>query len=80
MQQVKRLLADTLGLGKRVDAFGPDSALLGSVPELDSTAVIQIITELEERFDISIDDDEIDASIFDTVGSLAAFVDRKLAQ
>jgi acyl carrier protein len=78
IEQVKRLLAEVLGLGQRAELLRPESALLGSVPELDSTAVIQIITALEERFGITIDDDEIDASLFDTVGSLAAFVDSKI--
>jgi len=77
IEQVKILLADTLNLGERVNTLRPDSALLGSIPELDSMAVIHIITGLEERFGIEIDDDEISASIFDTVGSLAAFVDQK---
>jgi acyl carrier protein len=41
-------------------------------------AVVSIITALEERFDFSVDDDEIDASIFETVGTLVAFVEGKL--
>jgi len=77
IEQLKLLLADTLALGNRAATLRADSPLLGSIAELDSAAVIQVITELEERFDIRIDDDEIDASLFDTVGSLAAFVDRK---
>lgn len=80
IEQVKTLLADTLSLGERINSLRPDSALLGSVPELDSMAVIHIITEIEERFGIAIDDDEISASIFDTVGSLSAFIDRKLGR
>lgn len=80
IEQVKGLLADTLGLGKRVKDLGPDSVLLGSLPELDSMAVVSIIAGLEERFGIDIHDDEISASIFDTVGSLAAFVDNKIGR
>jgi acyl carrier protein len=80
IEQVKSLLADTLNLGERINNLRPDSALLGSIPELDSMAVIQIISGLEERFGIVIDDDEISASIFDTVGSLAAFIDQKLSR
>jgi acyl carrier protein len=78
IEQVKRLLAEVLGLGQRAELLRPESALLGSVPELDSTAVIQIIAALEEHFGFTIDDDEIDASLFESVGSLAAFVDRKI--
>jgi acyl carrier protein len=56
-----------------------DTPLLGAMPEFDSMAVISIITALEERFGFVVDDDEIDAAIFETVGSLAAFVGQKLA-
>jgi len=79
IEQVKSLLAETLNLGERIHTLRADSALLGSIPELDSMAVIHIISGLEEHFGIEIDDDEISASIFDTVGSLAVFVDQKLA-
>ena len=73
------MLAEALGIGSRAAALQADSPLLGSIAELDSTAVIHVITGLEERFGIHIDDDEIEANLFDTVGSLAAFVDRKMA-
>ncbi|MDD5124128.1 MAG: phosphopantetheine-binding protein [Methylovulum sp.] len=53
--------------------------MLGSIPEFDSMAVVSIITALENRFGFIVDDDEIDASIFATVGSLVAFVEQKLA-
>lgn len=77
---VKNILADTLNLGERKKFLQPDSALLGGVPELDSMAVIGVITGLEEYFGIVVEDDEISAKTFATLGSLAAFVDQKLAQ
>ena len=80
IEQVKLLLAEALSLGERIDGLGADSPLLGGIPEFDSMAVIHIISSLEERFGIAVDDDEISASIFETVGTLAAFVDRKMAQ
>lgn len=52
--------------------------LLGAIPEFDSMAVVSIITAIEDRFGFTVDDDEIDASIFETVGSLASFVETKL--
>lgn len=56
----------------------PDTTLLGAIPEFDSMAVVTIITALEDQFGFTVDDDEIDASIFETVGSLVAFVEGKL--
>ncbi|SFU47628.1 acyl carrier protein [Pseudoduganella namucuonensis] len=78
LQEVKTILADILGLGAAADALTADSALMGSIPELDSMAVVQLLAALEEQFGFSIDDDEIDAGTFATVGTLAAFVQHKL--
>lgn len=78
MQEVIQLLDEVLSLGGRAADFQRDSALLGSVPELDSMAVVNLITTMEERFGIAIDDDEIDGDVFATVGSLVDFVRQKL--
>lgn len=79
LQEIKTILADTLSLPPgAADALTAESALMGSIPELDSMAVVQLIATLEEQFGFAIDDDEIDASTFATVGTLAAFVQRKL--
>jgi acyl carrier protein len=76
---VKTLLRDTLQLGARVDNFDRSTPLLGSIPELDSMAVVTVITAIEETFDVEVDDDEITAETFETVGSLTDFVDAKTA-
>lgn len=74
---VRTTVGQVLQLGARQDSLTAESPLLGSVPELDSMAVVSLIAALEEQFDIMIDDDEIDASTFATLGSLAAFCERK---
>jgi acyl carrier protein len=79
MKDLLRTLDDVLSLKGRALAFTRDSALLGAVPELDSMAVVSLITSLEERFGIVIDDDDIDGATFETVGSLADFVAGKVA-
>lgn len=75
---VKKLLAQTLQLGPRANALTHDSALLGAIPELDSMAVVTILTAMEEYFGITVEDDEISADTFETLGSLVEFVDAKL--
>lgn len=77
-ENVKKLLAQTLQLGPRADALTADSALLGALPELDSMAVVTILTAMEEYFGFSVEDDEISADTFETFGSLVAFVEAKL--
>jgi acyl carrier protein len=78
-QEILALIDETLSLGGRTAGFTATTPLLGAVPELDSMAVVALITGMEERFGIIAEDDEIDGSIFATVGSLASFVDGKLA-
>lgn len=78
-QEVLRILDEVLSLGGRAKAFTPDTPLLGAIPELDSMAVVTLITSLEEQLGIIVDDDDIDGSTFETVGSLTAFVAGKLA-
>jgi acyl carrier protein len=75
---VINILERVLNLGGRSSGFEPDTALLGSVPELDSMAVATVITSLEEHFGFVIEDDEIEGSTFATVRSLADFVKGKL--
>lgn len=80
MQEIKQILGDVLQLGRKVNAFDANTALVGNVPEFDSMAVIGVITAIEEHYGFAIGDDEIDAEIFDTLGSLVSFVERKLGQ
>ena len=78
-QEVLRILDEVLSLSGRGKAFTPDTPLLGAIPELDSMAVVTLITSLEEQLGIVVDDDDIDGATFETVGSLTAFVAGKLA-
>jgi acyl carrier protein len=75
---VKMVLRDTLQLGDRINGFDASTPLFGSLPEFDSMAVVSVITALEERFDFVVDDDEITAEVFETVGTLSSFVEQKL--
>jgi acyl carrier protein len=77
LNEVKQVLIDVLNLGPSGEALNASSPLLGSLPELDSMAVVSLIGALEEHFGIEVDDDDISASTFETLGSLAAFVEQK---
>ncbi len=77
-QEVLKVLDEVLGLDGRSASFTRQTALLGAIPELDSMAVVSLLTALEERLGLSVDDDEIDGDTFATVGSLVDFVGAKL--
>ncbi len=77
--EILALLDEILSLNGRAAAFTESTPLLGAIPELDSMAVVAVITGIEERFGLVVDDDEIDGATFATVGSLIEFVKAKLA-
>lgn len=78
-KEVIDILESVLNLKGRSAGFTVATPLLGHVPELDSMAVVALITGIEERFGFVVEDDEIDGSTFATVGSLADFVQSKLS-
>ena len=77
-REVLKILDEVLSLKSRADTMNRESPLLGAIPELDSMAVIAVITTLEERFGFTIDDDELDGDNFATVGALTDFVAGKV--
>jgi len=77
---LRGLLADVLGLPeRRVAEFHGATPLFGALPEFDSMAVANLLTEMEERLGFLIEDDEVEAEDFMTYGRLLHFVRRKLA-
>lgn len=78
LEEVRKILGDVLSLGERMQVLKEDSILLGNLPELDSMAVVNVITALEDYYDFTVDDDEISAQTFETLGSLTRFVEQKL--
>lgn len=76
--QVIAVLDEVLSLNGRAASFDRQTRLLGAIPELDSMAVVALLTTLEERLGIVAADDEIDASTFASVGSLVDYVESQL--
>ncbi len=77
---LRGILADVLALKPgQADALTRASGLFGHLPELDSMAVAGLLTEIEDRLDITIDDDEFDGELLETYGTLLGFVEAKRA-
>lgn len=79
LEQVRAIVIAVLGLGENGIDLDEDSALLGAIPEFDSMAVVSVLTTIEEQYDIFVEDDEISAETFETLGTLHQFVIEKLA-
>lgn len=76
-QSVRGILADTLQLADGGSGLETDTPLLGALPELDSMAVVTVITAIEDSFGFVVEDDEISADTFATFGTLVSFVQDK---
>jgi acyl carrier protein len=75
---IRAVLRDVLGLSQeRVDAMGETTPLFGALPELDSMAVASVLTELEDRLAIVIEDDEVDGEMLESFGALSRFMRGK---
>lgn len=77
LQKVTAILRDALSLGSRADSLTLDTPLLGGIPEFDSMAVVTVVTMIEDVFGMTVDDDDLSADVFATVGSLVRFVDQQ---
>jgi acyl carrier protein len=78
---VRAVLVDVLGLNPaRAEALDGDSGLFGTLPELDSMAVANLLTELEDRLGIIVEDDELDGEMLETFGNLKRFLEAKVAE
>lgn len=74
---VRDILEENLQLGGRSRGFTAETELLGALPELDSMAILSVMTSLEDRLGIEIPDDEIDGETFRTLGNLVSFVEAR---
>lgn len=79
LEDVRLVLAETLQLGDRASELDRSTPLLGNLPELDSMIIATLLAAIEERFGITIEDDEISADTFESVGSLCDYIEAKLA-
>jgi acyl carrier protein len=77
IEAVKAVVVDTLGVEDRADAIDASTPLFGALPELDSMAVLELVLELEQRFSIEIEGEDVTADVFETLASLASFVHEK---
>ncbi|HVF37497.1 MAG TPA: acyl carrier protein [Sphingomicrobium sp.] len=74
---LRALLVEVLGLSAaRVAAFNDGTELFGALPEFDSMAVATLLTELEDRLGILIEDDDVEAEDLMSFGRLVSLAGR----
>lgn len=80
-RELKSIIADVLGIAaEQANELEDDSGLFGHLPELDSMAIAGLLTEIEDRLDIVIEDDDVDGEMLETYGGLLAFTEAKIVE
>jgi acyl carrier protein len=75
--EIRAFIIENFLFGQADSPLGPgDSFLEGGI--LDSTGVLELVGFLEERFAITVADDEMIPDNLDSVERVAQFVERKL--
>lgn len=77
VDRVKVVIVKTLGIQDRADRLEESTELFGSMPELDSMSVVALAVNLEREFDFEIDDEDFRGEVFETIGTLAEFVEQQ---
>ena len=78
LEEIKEIVGNVLCLGDRMQAMDASSPLLGHIPEFDSMAVVTVLTSIEDQYGVFVEDDEISADTFETLGTLQQFVQGKV--
>jgi acyl carrier protein len=79
LDSVKAVLVKTLGIQERADTLDASTPLFGSMPELDSMAVVSLVIALEKEFAFEINDEDFAGEVFETIGTLAEFVEENVS-
>jgi acyl carrier protein len=77
LETIKAIIVNTLGIEDRAGTLNASTPLLGSMPELDSFAVVELVQSLESQFGLAIEDSDFSGEVFETVGTLAEFVEMR---
>ena len=79
-QQLKEIIITGLRIKDRTAAdLSDDQPLMGGDLEIDSIDILQLILEIERRFGIKLVDGEFDENAWQSIATLAATVEAKIA-
>ena len=75
---VARLVASTLG--KKPGGVGPDDPLFSSKTGFDSFSLMELVLLLEDAFNLSIPDDDLDPDVFHSVRTITSYLSVRIEQ
>lgn len=76
--EVEQFIVGEIAVGRGIDsvAHGRDLLTDGII---DSLGIVELITFLEDKYGIKVDDDDVDAENFRSVENIVKFVEMKVA-
>lgn len=77
LSQLKEMIVERLFLPVKPEELKTDVSLL-DVYGVDSVCLLELVVGLEDQFGIVIEDGDFDVKNFETVDSIAAFVQERL--
>jgi acyl carrier protein len=80
LDRLKTILDEELNLPVNTENLNENTALDGDGLDLDSLGFVELIMQVEERFNFQFSETEINLENFKTIGSLSSLIASKLAE
>ena len=77
VDQIKELIASELDANLTMAEIGESASLFEDGLGLDSVAIVEFITILEDRFDVQFSDSDLTSEMFRNISTIAEFVIQK---
>lgn len=77
IDQLQQLIAQELDVNIQMSDIDPDTSLLEDGLGLDSIAIVELVTLVEENFQVHFDEEDLNMDAFASVRALSQWIDRK---
>lgn len=74
--EIRQFIVDNFLYGRDDDTLGDEVSFLGK-GIIDSTGILELVSFIEEKYIISIDDEELIPDNFDSLNKISTFVFKK---
>lgn len=79
IEQLRHIIAEQLDANIQLSEIDPDVSLLEDGLGLDSIAIVELVTLIEENFAIQFGEDDLNMEAFATVRTLSQFIENTKA-
>lgn len=76
VEEIRSFIVENFLFGDTTAPLGEDDSLLQK-GLIDSTGVLEVVSFIQEKFGVAVEDDELVPDNFDSIGAIAKYVMRK---